>query len=266
MSARHPRNDDERQVLADENADIGRAIANALQPRGTDGRNLLDRMRAQLAGTPGAQSYDAPRVGGHTTRTWCDFHQKSPCYDDGSGCAQQYIVNTATDSTGETAAGLADPEGRGDEARRDLAAWDELAYQIHVAMLSQQRIAVKYLPRPPRSSEQLLAAEEENSRDPGCESCRRCTRADGELAWVEVYRTSDVRTGDGKNPETARLDKPRGLCRGCYDEVIALVPPGSRFTLAQALPLRKVRYRLEHGKRGRIHEYELQGNVIQEAS
>ena len=37
MSAKHPSSDEERQVLADENADIALAVANAMQPRGADG-------------------------------------------------------------------------------------------------------------------------------------------------------------------------------------------------------------------------------------
>lgn len=236
MSAKHPSSDEERQVLADENADIGLAIANALQPRGTDGRNLLDRMRSQLAGSTGAQSYDAPAVGGHTTRTWCDAHANEDC-----SCPGQYIVNTASDSTGETAIGLVD---HADQARADLERWDELTLAIRLAMIQQQRIAIRYLPRPPRSAEIAATTAEEDSADPGCDSCRRCTRHDGGLHIVETFRTSDIRTAPGNDPDTARLDRAHRLCKWCYD-FAARHPAGVQFTLAQAIPLRYVRTHLD---------------------
>lgn len=253
MSAKHPSSDEERQVLADENADIALAVANAMQPRGADGWNILDRMRAELAGTVGGTGFDAHVSGGSTT--WCDDHEDENC-----GCPAMYVVPVRPDRTGNAAVILT---SHPDAAKLDIEAWDAAGHRIRMALLDQQRIAVRYLPRPARSSEAALAAEEEATKDPGCESCRRCTRPNGELAWVETYRTGDVR-GNLKDQTTARLDKARRLCRACYDEVL-LLPAGVHMTLAQALPLRRVRYQLEHGKRARIHDYELQANV-QEAS
>lgn len=259
MSAKQPKSDEERQVLADENADIAAAWANAMQPRGTDGRNLLDRIRAELAGTIGGTGFEAHVSGGSTT--WCDRHEKQHCFDDGTGCPEQYLVPVRPDRTGNAAVILTEHP---DRARRALDDLDQATYDVRMGLLTLQRIAVEFMPRPARSSERLQAEDEENRADPGCESCRRCTNSAGSLHWVATWRTSDVRARDGKDPATARLDRPRALCRPCYEEVL-LLPAGVKYTLAQALPLRRVRYQLEHGKRARVHDYELQDNV-QEAS
>lgn len=260
MTAKQPKSDEERQVLADENADIAFALANAMQPRGTDGRNLHDRIRAELAGTIGGTGFEAHVSGGSTT--WCDVHEDDHCDEDGGGCPEQYLVPVRPDRTGNAAVTLTQHPDRAAAALKD---WDAATYSVRMGLLRLQRIAVEFMPRPARSSEQLLTAAEEDRADPGCESCRRCTRPDGGLYWVATHRTSDVRTAPGKDPETARLAKVCRLCKGCYEEVM-LLPPGAKLTMAQALPLKRVRYRLTHGKRARIHEYELQDNVQEKAS
>ncbi len=242
MSAQHPKSDEERQVLADENADIALAVANAMQPRGADGWNILDRMRAELAGVIGGTGFDAHVSGGSTT--WCDAHE-----DEGCGCPRMYVVPVRPDRTGNAAVILT---RHPDAARLDIEAWDAAGHRIRMALLEQRRIAVRYLPRPARSSEQLLAAEEEATKGPGCESCRRCTNSSGGLHWSPTWRTSDVRSGDGKDPATARLDRPRALCKWCY-EFVGHHPAGVQFTMAQAIPLRHVRDHM-HGKRVYVRE------------
>ncbi len=232
MSIDRPTSDEERRVIADDVADLAVGLANALAVNDRDGCNLHGRMRSGLAGHPGGTDYGRAVVSGHSTRTWCDTHETESC-----GCPAQYVINTPTDSTGETALALLE---HGDEARRDLAEWDRVVAAAYKALKVAERLAVRHLPRPPRRSEAELTTLAEDNRDPGCESCRRVTDHDGGAHWSATWRTGDVRTGDGTDPATARLNRPHRLCEWCY-KFAAKLPAGAQFTLARALPLRYVR-------------------------
>lgn len=237
MSIERPKSDEERRTIADDVADLAHGISNALAVHDRDGCNLHDRMRSGLAGHPGATAYDRPVVSGHNTRTWCDVHEAETCGDDGHGCAGQYTLNTPTDTTGETALGILE---HGDQAQHDLDEWDARMAAVYAALKAAERLAIRYLPRPPRRSEAELTTLAEDNADPGCESCRRVTDHDGGAHWSPTYRTGEVRAGDGTDPDTARLNRPHRLCEWCY-KFAAKLPPGVQFTLAMAIPLRYVR-------------------------
>lgn len=237
MTIDRPTSDEERRVIADDVADLAVGLANTLAVHDTDGRNLHGRIRSGLAGHPGGTDYGRPVVSGHTTRTWCDVHEAETCGENGAGCPEQYVINTPTDSTGETGVALLE---HGDQAKRDLDEWDRDMAAAYKALKLAERIAVRHMPRPPRRSEAEQTTLAEDNRDPGCDSCRRVTMYDGGTHWSPTYRTGEVRAGDGTDPATARLDRPHRLCEWCY-KFAGKLPPGSTLTLGRAIPLRDVR-------------------------
>ena len=217
MSNRKPKTFGERLLMADENADLGTAIANAMGIIDRDGRNVHDRIMLNRNGQLGAASYDGPGVhtSGHSDPT-----------------ATAVIEHTDMNAP--------------DKAIATSGRFDALLWQINRDTNELANIVAKELPRPATRSEAIATSVEEAQRDPGCQSCARYTKPNGQKRWSATYRTSDVRK-DPKNADTARLDTVTRLCRDCYEKVLKAAP-GMQFTLGVAIPRSFVRA-LAEGRR-----------------
>lgn len=170
---------------------------------------LLDRIRDNEAGQPGAQNTEQDRTSGTGTRRWCFVHDSDHVtIEDGvrmnEDCAHVQVIPSRADPTGETAIS---PDG----ARRDeldlLDALHRIAGNVEVAMKIASR-------NTPRSASSIARRQAEKDNQRWCESCSRIDNpvtGQPRQEWPHTQTPTTV----GK-----RLGHPMILCRWCYDEVV----------------------------------------------
>jgi hypothetical protein len=212
-------------------AELAGILDQATGRRDHDQRTVIDRIRNNQNGTPGARPTDTTNGTGATP--WCWHHQReitacrrlcklhlvpiTRCRTAGRRCYLTLgCVGTPVDVGGDTTGELA---LRPDQAAADLA---QVEKDWRTVRHARERIAgtySRYTPRPATAVERRLLTVA-NEGTPGCDSCARTEVEPGVPRWVPPL-TDDSSTVGGL------LDEPRLLCRWCYDHVVrtdGLVP------------------------------------------
>lgn len=103
-----------------------------------------------------------------------------------------------------------------DPASRDLAELDRLVGRIDAAVAEAWHIVDRYPPPRFATASDRLALGRANARaEPGCENCSRIEGPRGGPRWEPIHpKLRDATDVDG------RLDRPRLLCRWCWDKVV----------------------------------------------
>lgn len=231
-----PLSDQHRQEKADQVADTGALVSNMLGVRSQNGRTLVELMREACSAQIKAANYQGS--GGH-----------------GSDLPDPTHVAVRSGDAADV-----------EEARRWADDFDQALQQAATAIERAFEIGLRFLPRDPRPKEAQTAALEEANRDAGCQSCARVRTSSGDKTWRKTWRTGRVASRpkgqveaakrekgrqrralltseEDENEALARLDKPRRLCRSCYEHVEQLAP-GAGVSLGKALPLAWVRVML----------------------
>lgn len=134
------------------------------------------RTRGDAPGQPGAASYDAPRVGGSRSQSWCWLHERptSDCDRSGLICDGEPIA--VQDPTGEAAIALSR-----DDLERQITATLRKAETAAVDLLALLDRALATATPP--SERDLRDTAKANESDPGCHWCAKVTGPSGVKAW-----------------------------------------------------------------------------------
>lgn len=191
------------------------SAARALNAHDPHDDTIIDRIHTAMAGHPTAARWDTTRTAG---TPWCWTHQRdlALCHRDGHNCLADDIVGT-NDPAGDLAA-----RQTADRAADDLHHLDRLTRRLHDDAHALADILERWpAPRPATAHERTLAAD----NTPGCESCARVKRSDGQPMWGEP-----IRNGSGNPWRTdlhGTLPKPMLICQACRSHVIGYgqLPP-----------------------------------------
>lgn len=134
------------------------------------------RTRADAPGQPGAASYDAPRVGGSRSQSWCWTHERptSDCVRDDLICDGEPIA--VQDPTGEAAiaANAADLER---QLKAALSKVESAAADLLGVIARATATAA------PPSERDLRDTARANDTAPGCHWCAKVPGPSGVRAW-----------------------------------------------------------------------------------